>query len=225
MSTDGHGAFKQNEVKMVEKKGKTALICGENTEVCREAETCLKEMGWLVWRLGYGEVQAAADLFTKEDGLDLLIFGDDEGIFSPTGTIYENQERPAALQAYEQHVNGPLKALRLLKPLLDQGGGRRICYITTRDSSNNMCFDHERYGEHMVRAARNMQAKIQMNRLGPEGYTFRVFCYDGSWKMKGTGQQAVLYFLQDRSRDEICTAHEDERRLVMRDEGRREIPW
>ena len=52
------------------------------------------------------------------------------------------------------------------------------------------------------------------------GYTFRICCMESVEESQNT----VWYFLEDRSRD-LCPAHEDERRLVMRDCCEREIPW
>ena len=206
----------------------TAVIWGRKTAVCAGIEECLKRNGWrtvyasaedggeLVWDLEYD---------CPDCPLDLLIFGDDSDLFTHTGPIYENQERAAVLGAFDFHVNGALYALHTLLPRLERGKLKRICYVTTKESSNNMCYDNESYGEHMIRVARNMQARIMMNRLRPEGYTFRVFCCCTPWKQQESGKRAAAYFLKDRSRDESNLLHSDEDRLVMRDEAGREIPW
>ena len=139
---NGVAILVEGDMMMQAEQDLTAVIWGRKTAVCAGIEECLKRNGWrtvyasaedggeLVWDLEYD---------CPDCPLDLLIFGDDSDLFTHTGTIYENQERAAVLGAFDFHVNGALYALHTLLPRLERGKLKRICYVTTKESSNNMC--------------------------------------------------------------------------------------
>ncbi|MDF2538319.1 MAG: family NAD(P)-dependent oxidoreductase [Herbinix sp.] len=156
-------------------------------------------------------------------GLDLLILGNDDEL--PSIHILENEAAwNKAVEKYEQIINKELLVIHHMLPLLDAGSMKRICYVNTADASINRCYDTKRHLSHIIGAARNMQATILMNRLQPEGYTFRIYaCREEKRELAGC--YAAEYFIEDRSLEPDNLKHSDECRLIMRDEEGREIPW
>ena len=70
----------------------------------------------------------------------------------------------------------PMKKART--PLLEAGQGRRICCVTTVQSSNNAARDCADYPAHVSKAPLNMAMNQLFNGLRPKGYTFRMYCKD-----------------------------------------------
>ncbi|MDD2971358.1 MAG: hypothetical protein PHE02_04410 [Lachnospiraceae bacterium] len=159
--------------------------------------------------------------------IDFLILGDDgmtdtDGKITPGKTdgaaLTDRNESLRAAAYYDRHVINAMSVITMLLPWMDRGRRKRICSLTNVRASNNLCYSTDRYGERMARAARNMMMHMLQNELAEEGYTFRIFCDNG------TGKNAGSYFMRDRSIDS-CPSHMDENRLVMRDNQGREIPW
>lgn len=110
-------------------------------------------------------------------------------------------------------------------PLLEAGQGRRICCVTTVQSSNNAARDCADYPAHVSKAPLNMAMNQLFNGLRPKGYTFRMYCKDPAAAPERAGEYAVEYFTRNRSNEPESYKHSDENRLVLRGWMNIEIPW
>lgn len=110
-------------------------------------------------------------------------------------------------------------------PPLEAGQGRRICCVTTVQSSNNAARDCADYPAHVSKAPLNMAMNQLFNGLRPKGYTFRMYCKDPAAAPERAGEYAVEYFTRNRSNEPESYKHSDENRLVLRDWMNIEIPW
>ncbi len=208
----------------------TAFLYGSETIVGRQIIRDLKKSGWNVIEKEIKNNskesfdQQVSVLLKEHIKIDLLVLGYDEEITAVD--IWNSQEEwDQAVEKYEQNINRNLILIHRLLPLMDAGDGKRICYVNSIASSNNLCRDTKHYLNHMIGAARNMQAAILKNRLQPEGYTFRIFGYEEGERKHQDSFCVVDYFLKDRSIDPGSNQHSDEFRLVMRDSEGREVPW
>ncbi len=156
------------------------------------------------------------------EAIDLLIVNIDGQFGDPTATIGDAIDYGALLNAYDHNCVGPLRVIHTFLPLLDQGDGKRICVVTTKDSSNNSCCDIDNYYNRVSRAPLNMALTQLYNGLRPDGYTFRLYCKD---TRDGNDRWAIDYFTRARSYEPESLRHSDEERIVLRDWMAREIPW
>lgn len=129
----------------------------------------------------------------------------------------------ALLKAYDDTALELLRKTAEYLPLLDRGTKKRLCFITSTESSinNTRTSDH---WERIISAACNMAVKTLFNRLSPLGYTFRIYGAEDFQDLT-EASYAVRYMLQDRSLEEEAWQHSDEKRIVIRDKQEREYPW
>jgi NAD(P)-dependent dehydrogenase (short-subunit alcohol dehydrogenase family) len=174
--------------------------------------------------------RTAAKTVEAEIGcLDVLI--NNAGVNSPATArpIREPQDYGEMQRLYDVNALGPLRVVEAFLPLLDRGGMKRLCFVSSEAGSIGACKRTSWHGYCMSKAALNMSVQILHNLLRPEGYTFRL--YHPGWMRSYMGGQrdpradleleeavvpALAYFLGDR---------DDEDRLVMRDWQGREWPW
>lgn len=154
--------------------------------------------------------------------VDLLIVNIDGEFGDKHGTILEDMDYDSLMEAYDYNCLGPLRIINAFLPLLEKGEGKRICVVTSKESSNNLCEDTDRFAAHLSKAPLNMALTQLFNGLRPEGYTFRVYCKD---RENGRDEWAFDYFLRNRSYEPEDLKHSDEERIVMRDFMAREVPW
>ena len=173
--------------------------------------------------------QSAMDAARKvEDALgnvDLLVVNMDCCVERDEKTILDEPDYEEMLAAYEYNSLGPLRTIDAFLPLLKMGEGRRICVITSKDSSNNMTRDTANFPSHISKAPLNMAMNQLFNALRPEGFTFRMYCKHTSAEPDKAGEFAVEYFTRNRSNEPESYRHSDENRLVLRDWMSLEIPW
>lgn len=106
-----------------------------------------------------------------------------------------------------------------------QNGKKRLCFLTQTSASINetdTAADAVNW-EKTILAACNMAVATLFNRLGPEGFTFRLYAAE-NFETENPSY-ALTYFLADRSMEEESHRHSDEKRLVMRNWQEKEIPW
>lgn len=173
--------------------------------------------------------QSAAEAARKtEEALgcvDLLVLNMDCCAERDEKTIFDEPDYEALLAAYEYNSLGPLRAIDAFLPLLKKGEGKRICVVTSMDSSNNMTRDTANYPSHISKAPLNMAVNQLFKALRPEGFTFRMYCKDTAAGPDRAGEFAVEYFTRSRSNEPESYKHSDENRLVLRDWMSLEIPW
>ena len=123
---------------------------------------------------------------------------------------------------YEKSAMGLVQTVGKCIPLLKDGKGKRLCFLTTLRSSINgtRAADH---WERVIAASCNMAIRTFFNRYAREGYTFRVFGVEDF--TEDSAGDAVEYFLCGRSLEPESDLHSDEKRLVLRDRFEREYPW
>ncbi len=166
---------------------------------------------------------------TLADHLDLLI--NNAGVGSPTSarTIREAQDYDEMHRMYDINALGPLRVVEAFLPLMDAGGLKRLCFVSSEAGSISRAGRTSSYGYTMSKAGLNMATRILFNHLRPEGYTFRVYhpgwirsymsgvkSTEGKLEPEEAAVPALAYFLD---------AQIDEDTLVMRDWQGEEWPW
>ena len=168
---------------------------------------------------------AAAAVAEKYPGIDMIVVNYDNCPVRENWTILDEPDFEAMKLAYEYNCLGPLRAIDAFRPLLDKGEGKRICGVTSADSSNNATCDIANYPSHVSKAPLNMAINQLFNGMRPDGYTFRMYCKDVSAGPAKAGEYAAEYFTRNRSNEPESYKHSDENRLVLRDWMNIEIPW
>ena len=168
---------------------------------------------------------AAAAVAEKYPGIDMIVVNYDNCPVRENWTILDEPDFEAMKLAYEYNCLGPLRAIDAFRPLLDKGEGKRICCVTSADSSNNATCDIANYPSHVSKAPLNMAINQLFNGMRPDGYTFRMYCKDVSAGPAKAGEYAAEYFTRNRSNEPESYKHSDENRLVLRDWMNIEIPW
>ena len=175
-------------------------------------------------------VRAAAQAVAAKAGrLDVLI--NNAGVISPTHErpIRQPQDYAEMERMHDVNALGPLRVVEAFLPLMDRGGLKRLCFVSSEAGSIARAKRKAGFGYCMSKAALNMAVKILFNDLRPQGYTFRVY-HPGWIRSYMWGQidtranlepaeaaaKAVPFFLGRR---------EDEDRLAMVDFAGDEWPW
>lgn len=177
-------------------------------------------------------VQAAAQRISSITAcVDVLI--NNAGVNSPTSerTIRQPQDYDEMRRLIEINTLGPIRMVEAFLPLMDRGGMKRLCFVSSEAGSINRSARPAWYGYCMSKAALNMAVRNLFNCLRPDGYTFRVYhpgwvrSYIGGAKNMAAelepeiaAQPAVDYFIS-------TLAGGEEDRLVLRDWQGREWPW
>ena len=156
------------------------------------------------------------------EAVDMIIVNVDKQLGDPDTTISEDIDFDSMREAYEYNTLTPLYLINASMPLLEKGELKRICVVTTKDASNNACYDTANYYNHVSRAPLNMAVTQLFNGLRPEGYSFRYYCKD---TQNGNDDWAFDYFTRGRSYEPWDLKHSDEERIVLRDWQAREVPW
>lgn len=157
--------------------------------------------------------------------VDMLVINIDGTSMDDTATILDELNYEDMIRAYEINSVGPMRVLYAFMPLLDKGEGKRICFVTTDEGSNSLCFECGGFGRHLSKAALNMAANLEFNGLRPQGYTMRMYCKDLKADSSRQGAYAAEYFTRNRSYEAESFKHSDENRLTLRDSHARELPW
>ena len=170
-----------------------------------EAATALKEKtGKLDFLLDTTDVRSPKDTFTARDGID--------------GAVIE--------QVYRQNVLASMALLEVFLPLLDQGEGKRLFYLTSAEASiiKTRRIDHFAYN--MSKAALHQFIQMTRNKLAPNGYTFRVFDpMDREVSPEAAAESAYNYITRRRGTENHDPLRDDEDNLVFRDAQGRQHSW
>lgn len=169
--------------------------------------------------------KAAQTVREQVGAVDMLVVNYDCCPEPDPKTILEEPDFEQLRVAYDYNSLGPLRAVEAFLPLLEQGQGKRICVVTSANSSNNAARDICDYPGHVSKAPLNMAMNQLFNGLRPKGYTFRMYCKDMGASPERAGEFAVEYFTRNRSNEPESYKHSDENRLVLRDHMGIEIPW
>jgi NAD(P)-dependent dehydrogenase (short-subunit alcohol dehydrogenase family) len=121
-------------------------------------------------------IRGAAESVEQVAGsLDMLI--NNAGVFSASvfRSIREPQDYAEMQRLYDVNTLGPLRVVEAFLPLLDRGGLKRLCFVSSEAGSIGASDRTAWYGYCMSKAALNMGVRILFNHLRPEGYTFRLY--------------------------------------------------
>jgi NAD(P)-dependent dehydrogenase (short-subunit alcohol dehydrogenase family) len=181
---------------------------------------------------------AAAQVAAQVDRVDMLI--NNAGVLARSTMIglREPQNYDDMLWMYEVNALGPLRVVEAFLPLLDKGGMKRLCFVSSEAGSINRGERQAWYGYCMSKTALNRGVKVLHNKLRPEGYTFRVI-HPGWMRTYMNGAKnttadmepeeaavpALAYFLRERAGNPTEPRRNDEDRLMLRDWRGREWPW
>jgi NAD(P)-dependent dehydrogenase (short-subunit alcohol dehydrogenase family) len=174
--------------------------------------------------------QAAAQAVSEQtDHLDALI--NNAGVNSPTSlrTIREPQDYAEMERMYDVNALGPLRVTEAFLPLMERGGLKRLCFVSSEAGSIARSERTAWFGYCMSKAALNMAVKILSNDLSPSGYTFRV--YHPGWirsYMSGEKNMEATFEPEEaaaRAIPILLGQRENEGELVLLDHEGNEWPW
>lgn len=174
---------------------------------------------------------AAARVAAAVDALDVFI--SNAGITAPTmyAPIREPQNYEDMQRVYNVNALGALRTVEALLPLLNRGGGRRLCFVSSEAGSIARSHRTSWFGYCMSKSALNMAVSILHNDLRADGYTFRLYhpgwvrsYMSGKKNLQGdlepdeAALPALVYFLN-------ANGAVDEDALVLRDYEGKVWPW
>jgi len=167
-------------------------------------ESLRKKTGKLDYLLDTTDVKSPKDTFTVRDGID--------------GTVVE--------QVYRQNVLASMALLEAFLPLLDQGEGKRLFYLTSAEASINETRRIDHFAYNMSKAALHQFIQMTRNKLAPKGYTFRVFDpMEGELPPEAAAEGAYNYITRRRGTENHDPLRDDEDNLVFRDAQGRQHSW
>ncbi len=172
---------------------------------------------------------AAQTVAALTDHVDVLI--NNAGIYSPTARrpIREPQDYPEMHRLYDVNALGPLRVVQAFLSLMDRGGLKRLCFVSSEAGSIARAERTAWFGYCMSKAALNMGVKILFNDLHPQGYTFRAY-HPGWIRSYMTGEKNMEATLEPEEAAAkaipiFLGRQGDENRLVLVDHEGNEWPW
>jgi NAD(P)-dependent dehydrogenase (short-subunit alcohol dehydrogenase family) len=169
------------------------------------AAAALKEQsGRLDFLADTTDVQHPDDIFTARDGIN--------------GAIIED--------VYRRNVLRSMAILESFLPLLDEGEGKRLFFLTCAAASINETQRTGHFGYNMTKAALHQFLQMTRNKLAPKGYIFRVFdpLY-GKVAPQAAAESAFTYITRRRGTENNDPLRDDEENLVFRDAEGRQHCW
>ena len=224
----------------------TALVSSTSREVRHRLAEALQRRGWRVFVGSPGgknggpeegssialdtssdrSVAAAASFVARHtDHQDQLVFQSGDTAESGVDPITGRQSFEEIRGAYDRDAIGLLRTVNGFLGLVDHGRMKRLCFLSAVDASINGCTEDRSFAFLMCKAAANMAVAILLNRLRPEGYTFRLYAPESTPESPVAAERAVDYFLRNRSLGAGDPRRADEDRLVLRVWMGREHPW
>ena len=191
------------------------------------------------------EIKEAAALVKKDSGfIDVYIDVTNENDLSDNFNARTGINEQVIHDLYEANVTRPMAMLEAFLPLLEAGGGKRLCYLTSAAASINETRDIDGLGYKMAKAALHNFLQITRNALAPKGYTIRAFdpCLAGTSGEREvsapisapltaplTAPQSAMaafnYFTRRRGMERDDPNRDDEGNLVFRDAWGRQHSW
>jgi len=170
--------------------------------------------------------EAAAALKERAGKLDFLLDTTDVLSLKDTFTVRDGIDREVIERTYRQNVLVGMALLEAFLPLLDQGEGKRLFYLTRSDASINETRRIDHFAYNMSKAALYQFIQMTRNKLAPKGYTFRVFDpMDGEVSHDAAAQGAYNYITRRRGTENHDPLRDDEENLVFRDAQGRQHCW
>jgi len=170
--------------------------------------------------------EAATALKEKAGKLDYLLDTTDAGSPKDTFTVRDGINTEVVEQVYRQNVLASMALLEAFLPLLDQGEGKRLFYLTRAEASVNETRRIDHFAYNMSKAALHQFIQMTRNKLAPKGYTFRVFDpMDRELSPEAVAEGAYNYITRRRGTENNDHLRDDEENLVFRDAQGRQHSW
>ena len=216
---------------------KTVLVTSLDTIFCEKLAVIFAREGFEVFALGNKPIkkvtllplnpyEAATELKEKTGKLDFLL--DTTNISSPkdTFTVRDGINGAVVEQIYRQNVLASMALLEAFLPLLDQGEGKRLFYLTSAEASINETRRIDHFAYNMSKAALHQFIQMTRNKLAPKGYTFRVFDpMESEITPEAAAEGAYNYITRRRGTENHNLLRDDEENLVFRDAQGRQHSW
>ncbi|WP_461255701.1 Rossmann-fold NAD(P)-binding domain-containing protein [Treponema sp. R80B11-R83G3] len=170
--------------------------------------------------------EAAATLKEKTGKLDFLLDATDSLSPKDTFTVRDGIDVKVIEQAYRQNVLVSMAILEAFLPLLDQGEGKRLFYLSRADATINETRRIDHFAYNMSKAALHQFIQMTRNKLAEKGYTFRVFDpMTGEVPPEASAESAYNYITRRRGTENHDPRRDDEENLVIRDAQGRQHSW
>ncbi|MGN6713524.1 SDR family NAD(P)-dependent oxidoreductase [Anaerocolumna jejuensis] len=167
-------------------------------------------------------VKNAFDLVTKEtDSIDMLV--NNAGIAGSAGDIYELEELERGLAMYNTNCLGALRMVHAFLPLLERGGEKRLCFVSSEAGSISVCHRQEGYVYPMSKTALNMAVRLLFEDLNPRDYTFRLYhpgwvksymsgrkSKVGKFEPEESAASACQFFTQNLEHEDVLKMYDNE---------------
>jgi NAD(P)-dependent dehydrogenase (short-subunit alcohol dehydrogenase family) len=187
-------------------------------------------------KLDVGSADSIADarewLLAVTDSLDMLI--SNAALMGPVRcSLYEpDMDLEAVWDSFRVNALGPVCLVENLLPLLDRGGMKRLCFVSSEGSCITLMKNRSDspFPYPMSKASLNMGVRLLHNNLFSQGYTFRLF-HPGWMKRRmhdGTLSEGAKYdpdYIGAIAAKYFETPLRDEHRLVMVDYSGYEWPF
>jgi NAD(P)-dependent dehydrogenase (short-subunit alcohol dehydrogenase family) len=223
---------------------KVVLITAFNNDFEKNLALAFAREGYKVFVMGNAEtegitfiptdIKRAAEAVQKDSGfIDIYIDVTDESGSSDNFNVRTGINEQVIHDLYEANVTRPMALLEAFMPLLEAGGGKRLCYLTSSAASVNETRAVDGLGYKMAKAALHNFLQITRNALAPKGYTIRAFdpCQAGNCPCgrevpaQLSAQAALNYFTRRRGMERDDPNRDDEGNLVFRDAWGRQHSW
>ncbi|HEY5587304.1 MAG TPA: hypothetical protein VIK78_22815 [Ruminiclostridium sp.] len=208
---------------------RNSLICGTINGIANEISCQIEDKGFNVIKISASQLKEdIKSLMNELDSLDMLVYFALEEGNSKQRTIRDGLDYEDLMSTYEENTINFLRIVEYSHELMMKSSLRRICIVTSSNSSINFNSNSCGYGCSMSQAAINNLVQMLMNRYQKENFTFRMMCTKYyAYKEAGikAARNAVTYFLRNRAYDIHTNERNDENRLALRDIYGREIPW
>jgi NAD(P)-dependent dehydrogenase (short-subunit alcohol dehydrogenase family) len=216
---------------------KTVLVTSLDTVFSETLAAIFAREGFQVFALGNKQIEnvtllpldpnaAAATLREKTDKLDFML--DTTDVRSPKDnfTVRDGIDGAVVEQVYRQNVLSSMALLEAFLPLLDQGEGKRLFYLTRAEASINETRRIDHFAYNMSKAALHQFIQMTRNKLAPKGHTFRVFDpMDRDVPPEAAAESAYNYITRRRGTENHDPLRDDEDNLVFRDAQGRQHSW
>ncbi len=215
-----------------------AVITGQGHTFDRELAQQFVAQGYRVFAMGKSPVQgvvsvsedisSALETITNAAGrVDMLIEVADERRDADRATVRDGLSQDAMEALYRMNAVRPMAVLEGFLPLLDQGNGKRLCFVTSAAyGSINEARNAGNYGYSMSKTALHEFCLIAYNKLCADGYTLRLFDpLPGEVEPAAAARAAYVSFARRRAVNGSSGERDDEKQPVIRDALGRQHAW
>jgi len=216
---------------------KTVLVTSTDTIFGEALAAIFAREGFQVFALGNKPIEkvtllpiylneAAAAIKEKAGKLDFLLDTTDVSSQKDNFTVRDVIDVGVIEQVYRQNVLSSMALLEAFLPLLHEGEGKRLFYLTRADASVNETRRIDHYAYNLSKAALHQFIQMTRNKLAPKGYTFRVFDpMDREVPPEAAAEGAYNYITRRRGTENNDHLRDDEDNLVFRDAQGRQHSW